>query len=81
MKKAEQLVCGPVAQLFSFIGIDVTHHHRNVILSEVVEACFLRQYTADHFMSDLDTAFLIGTLRIAVKHMCSALSFGIKLDR
>ena len=26
MKKAEQLVCGPVAQLFSFVGIDVAHH-------------------------------------------------------
>ena len=52
MKKAEQLVCGPVAQLFSFVGIDVAHHQRHVILSEVVEAGFLRQYTADHFMSD-----------------------------
>ena len=28
MKKAEQLVGGPVAQLFSFVGVDVAHHQR-----------------------------------------------------
>lgn len=80
MKKAEQMVGRPVAQLFSFVGIDVAHHQRHVILSEVVEAGFLRQYTADHFMSDLDTALLIGALRVTVKHMCPALAIGIELD-
>lgn len=79
VKEAEQLVGGPVAQLFSFVGIDVTHHQRHIILSKVVKACFLRKYTTDHFMGDLDTTFLIETLRVAVKHMGSAFPFGIEL--
>ena len=42
MKKAEQLVGGPVAQLFSLVGIDVAHHQGDIILSEIVKTCFLR---------------------------------------
>ena len=37
MKKAEQLVCGPVAQLFSFVGIDVAHHKGYIILIKIIE--------------------------------------------
>ena len=80
MKKAEQLVCGPVAQLFSFVGIDVAHHQRHIILSEIIEACFLRKYTADHLVGNLNTAFLIGTLRVTIKHMRPALSIGIEFE-
>jgi len=42
MKKAEQLIGGPVAQLFSFVRINVAHHQRHIFLDEVVEACFHR---------------------------------------
>ena len=80
MKKAEQLVCGPVTQLFSFVGIDVAHHQRHIILSEIIEACFLRKYTADHLVGNLNTAFLIGTLRVTIKHMCPALPIGIEFE-
>ena len=80
MKKAEQLVCRPVAQLFSFVGIDVAHHQRHIILDKVVEACFFRQYTADHLVGNLDAALLIRTLRITVKHMCPAFAIGVELD-
>ena len=80
MKKAEQLVGGPVAQLFSFVGIDVTHHQGHIILSEIVEACFLREYTADHFMRDLYATLLIRTLWITVEHMSPAFTFSIELD-
>lgn len=80
MKKAEQLVGGPVAQLFSFVGVDVAHHQRHIILGKVVEACFLGQYTADHFMCDFNTALLIRTLRITVKYMCPMFAISIELN-
>ena len=38
MKKAEQLVGEPVAQLFSFIGVDVAHHLRDILLGKVIES-------------------------------------------
>ena len=81
MKKAEQLVCGPVAQLFSFVGINVAHHQRHISLSKVVETCPLLQHAADHFMCNLDSALLIGTLRVAVEDSGSTLSISSKLDR
>ena len=31
-------------------------------------------------MGNLNTAFLIGTLRVTIKHMCPAFTIGIKLD-
>ena len=37
VEEAEQLVCRPVVQLFSCVGIDVTHHQRNVGLREMVK--------------------------------------------
>ena len=37
VKEAEQLVCRPVVQLFSCVGIDVTHHQRNIVLGKMVE--------------------------------------------
>ena len=80
MKKAEQLVCGPVAQLFSFVRIDVTHHKGHIILNQVVKACSFLQYAADHFMCNFDAALLIGTLGIAVEDSGSALSVSSKLD-
>ena len=80
MKKAEQLVCGPVAQLFSLVGIDVAHHQRHIFLGEVVEACLLRQYAADHLMGDFNAALLIGPLRVTVEHACSTLAISVELD-
>ena len=80
MKKAEQLVGGPVAQLFSFVGVDVAHHQRHILLSKVVEACFLRQYTADHLVSNLDAALLVGALWITIKQVCSALTIGVEFE-
>ena len=80
MKKAEQLVCGPVAQLFSLVGIDVAHHQRYIFLGEVVETCLLRQYAADHLMGDFNAALLIGPLRVTVEHACSTLAISVELD-
>ena len=80
MKKAEQLVGGPVAQLFSFVGVDVAHHQKHIFLGKVVEACFLRQYTADHLVGNFNAALLIRTLRVTVKHVCPAFAIGVKLD-
>ena len=37
VEEAEQLVCGPVVQLFSCVGIDVAHHQRNIVLGKMVE--------------------------------------------
>ena len=37
VEEAEQLVCRPVVQLFSCVGIDVTHHQRNIVLGKMVE--------------------------------------------
>ena len=65
---------------FSFVGIDVTHHQGHIILDEVIEACFLWKYTADHLVGYFDTALLIGTLRIAVKHVRPAFTICIELD-
>ena len=59
MKKAEQLVCGPVAQLFSFVRINVAHHQGHIILNQVIKACSFLQYATDHFMCYLDPSFLI----------------------
>ena len=80
MKKAEQLVCGPVAQLFSFVGINVAHHKGHVILNQIVKTCSLLQHAADHFMCNLNAALLVGALRIAVEDSGSALSVSSKLD-
>lgn len=80
MKKAEQMAGRPVAQLFSFVGIDETHHQGHIILGEVVKTCFLRQYTTDHFMGDLDSVLLIRTLRVTVKYMCPAFAISIELN-
>ena len=80
MKKAEQLVGRLVAQLFSFVGIDVTHHQGHIILGDIVKTCFLRQYTTDHFMGDLDATLLIRTLRNTVKYMYPAFAISIELN-
>ena len=72
MQKAEQLVGGPVAQLFPFIGIDVTHHEGHIILGEAIEGSSFWKYPSDEFMSDFNAAFLVGTLRITVKYSGSA---------
>ena len=37
VEEAEQLVCGPVVQLFSCVGIDVAHHQRNISLCQMTE--------------------------------------------
>lgn len=80
MKEAEQLVGGPVAQLFSFVGIDVAHHQGDIILGKRIKTCLLRQDTPDHFVRDLDTALLIGALRVAAEHPCPPPAIGIELD-
>ena len=80
MKKAEQLVCGPVAQLFSFVGIDVTYHQRHIILSKVVKGRAFWKDPTDEFMCDFDAALLIGTLRITVEYSGSALSVFTEFD-
>lgn len=37
VEEAEQLVCRPVVQLFSCVGIDVTHHKSDIVLCQVIE--------------------------------------------
>lgn len=80
MQKAEQLVGGPVAQLFSFIGIDVTHHEGHIILGEAVKGCSFRKYPSNEFMSDFNAAFLVGTLRVTVKNSGSASAVPAELN-
>lgn len=79
MKKAEQLVGGPVALLFSFVGVDVAHHQRYILLGEIIKARFLRQYITDHLVRDFDSDLLIEALRVIIKHMCFAFAIGTEL--
>ena len=80
VEEAEQLVCRPVVQLFPCVRINVTHHEGHILLVQVVKGCFLRKYTADHFVGNFDTALLIGTLRIAIKHVRPTFSICIELN-
>ena len=80
MQKAEQLVGGPVAQLFSFIGIDVTHHEGHIILGEAIEGCPLRKYPSDEFVSNFNATFLVGTLGVTVEYSGSASAVLAKLN-
>ena len=73
-------MCRPVAQLFSFVGIDVAHHQRHIVLDQIVKARSLLENTTDHFMRNLDSALLIRALRIAVEYPGSAFSVSSELN-
>ena len=67
IEEAEQLVCRPVVQLLSCIGINVIHHQVNLFLGQEIERGFLRQDPSNHFMRYLTSAFLVRALRITVE--------------
>lgn len=78
---AEQLVCGPVVQLFSCVGIDVAHHKVNISLGKMVKGSSFGKNTSDHLMCDLAGAFLVGALGIAEEDAGAKLAGGhVALD-
>ena len=82
MDCAEQLVCGPVVQLFSCVGIDVAHHEVDVILLQMIKGSTFRDNTSDHFVGYFTSALLVGVLRIAEKDAGPELSGGpVALNR
>ena len=68
IEEAEQLVCRPVVQLLSCIGINVIHHQVNFVLGQKIERGLLGQNPAYHLMRYLAAAFLVRTLGITVKN-------------
>lgn len=64
VEEAEQLVCGPVVQLFSCVGIDVIHHKVDFRLGKEVKGSSFGKVTPDHFVSYFAGPFLIRTLGV-----------------
>lgn len=47
----QNLVWATIVQLFSFVGIDVIHHQRHILLCQIIKASitsiYIRQYAPD----------------------------------
>ena len=80
IEEAEQLVCRPVVQLLSCIGINVIHHQVNFVLGQKIERGLLGQNPADHLMRYLAAAFLVRTLGITVEDPGSEYAIRIAFD-
>ena len=81
VKEAEQLVCRPVVQLFTWIRVNMRHHQIHLVLRKILEWRSLGKDPSDEFMRDFDTAFLVGSLWVTIKDICPAASILVELNR
>ena len=77
---AEHLAGRLVAELLPHVGIDMAHQKINVLLGEAVEAHPLGKHSANHLVRNLAAAFLVGTLRVAIKDFRSHGSLRVVFD-
>ena len=80
IEEAEHLVGRPVVQLFSFVRVDVRNHIIDVGLREIIEGRPFRRNAANHFVTNLDPAFLVGRTGIAVENTASQLAIAVALE-